>query len=387
VTSARRARLAAAASSARHRKPWQDLGRALVGAAAIAGGGAWWGGTALADTALVALVRPSASAPSATEALNRIQGELTAEGFDVVLVDAPIALASLASLGALGTAGPDGRPGSGAADDRDAVASIELVVDTRERAAELRVIDRVTNKTVTRRTAIEAPEGSQFAQVLAVRAVELLRASLVELLILSRPPPTPVPTAAVRVVAERARAWVASSPRPRPQSTFGFDAGTAVLGGFGGIGPALLGVLRVRRALGRSLQVRATLAGLGTQPTVAASSGSASVAQQLGLVEVLLSPWSDRMFYPVASVGAGAFFVSVDGQAVSPYAAERNSGWSAAVDAGLGAELRLSDHFDIALEAHAFLTRPEQVTRFVGQEQAGVGEPSVLGTLTVVGWL
>jgi hypothetical protein len=359
---------------------------ARLAAAAIAGGGAcgaWWGGAALADTALVALVRPNASTPSATEALNRIQGELAAEGFDVVLVDAPIALAPLAP------AGPDGRPGSlsGASADRDAVASIELVVDTRERAAELRVIDRVTNKTVTRRTAIEAPEGSQFAQVLAVRAVELLRASLVELLILSHPPSTAVPAAAVRVVAEHARTWAADAPHPRPQSTFGFDAGTAVLGGFGGIGPALLGVLRVRRAIGRSFQLRATLAGLGTQPTVVASSGSASVAQQLGLVELLLSPWADRGVHPVASVGAGALFVSVDGQAAPPYAAERSSGWSAAVDAGGGAELRLSDHFDISLEAHAFLTRPEQVTRFVGQEQAGVGEPSLLGTLTVVGWL
>ena len=364
--------------------------RARLAVAAVAGGGvyagacgAWGPGAALADTALVALVRPNASAPSATEALNRIQGELTAEGFDVVLVDAPIVLAPLSPAS-------DARgPGSAAVAvaDRDAVASIELVVDTRERAAELRVIDRVTNKTVTRRTAIEAPEGPQFAQVLAVRAVELLRASLVELLILSHPPSSAVPAAAVQVVVDRARTWVASAPHPRPQPSFGFDAGTAVLGGFGGIAPALLGVLRVRRALGRSFQLRATLAGLGTQPTVTASSGSASVAQQLGLVELVASPWADRVVHPVASVGVGPFFVSVDGQAAAPYAAEQSSGWSVAIDSGVGGEVRLSDHFDISLEAHAFFTRPEQVTRFVGQEQARVGEPSLLFTLTVVGWL
>jgi hypothetical protein len=353
---------------------------ALAGAGAYAGAcGGWWGAGALAESAVVSLVRPAASTPSTAEALNRIEGELTAEGFDVVVVDAPIGLQP---------GGPEARgAGPATAADRDAVASIELVVDTRERAVELRVIDRVTSKTVIRRTVIEAPDGSHFAQVLAVRAVELLRASLVELLILSQPPPSEVPPAAVRVVAERAQTWVARSIRPKRQATFGFDAGTAVLAGFGGIGPALLGVLRVRRTLGRSFQLRATVAGLGTQPTVVAPSGSATVAQQLGLLEVLVTPWADRGVHPVASLGAGPLYIAVDGQAAWPYAPERSSGWSVALDSGIGAEMRLSDHFDISLEAHAFVTQPEQVTRFVGQSQARLGEPSLLGTLTVVGWL
>jgi hypothetical protein len=355
--------------------------RAVVAACAAGGAFAFtslWScaGVAATDSPVVALVRPSTSTASTAEAMNRIQGELTAEGFDVILVDAPIVL----------TDAPD-NPAAAASPDRDAIASIELVVDARDRSAELRVMDRLTNKAVVRRAIIEAPEGPQFAQVLAVRAVELLRASLVEVLVLSHPPPVAVPPAAAKVAVERARTWTESSLDLKRSPAFGFDAGAAVLAGFGGIGPAMVGVLRLRRALGRSFQLRVTAAGLGTQPTVRASSGSASISQDLGLVEVLFTPLPDRVVRPVVSLGAGPFFIAVDGQATSPFSPAQSTGWSAAFDAGVGAEVHLGRHFDLSAEAHAFITRPYQVTRFLGQDDADVSQPTILGTVTVVGWL
>ena len=328
---------------------------------------------AASDSPVVALVRSSGSTASTTEAMNRIQGELTADGFDVILVDAPIVLADT--------------PDASAAPDRDAIASIELVVDTRDRSAELRVMDRLTNKAVVRRATIEAPEGPQFAQVLAVRAVELLRASLVEVLVLSHPPPVAVAPAAAKVAVERARTWTESSLDLTRTATFGFDAGAAVLAGFDGIGPAIVGVLRVRRTLGHALQVRVTVAGLGTQPTVRAPSGSASISQDLGILEVVFTPLQDRVVRPVASLGAGPFYIAVDGQATPPFTPSQSSGWSVAFDAGAGAEVHLGRHFDVSMEAHAFITRPYQVTRFLGQDEADVSQPTLLGTVTMVGWL
>ncbi len=370
------------------------LGVRLV-VAALAGGYAYAcvyagpeGGRALADSPVVALVRPAASTPSTTEALNRIEGELTAEGFDVVMVDAPLTLGPSARDATPVRPGAEGAAASApAGPDREAIASIELVVDARERAAELRVMDRLTNKTVVRRAAIEAPDGPQFAQVLAVRAVELLRASLVEVLILSHPPPTEMPPAAARAAVERARTWTATALDAKGSPSYGFDAGTAVLAGFGGVAPAVLGVLRVRRMFGRALEVRATLAGLGTQPIVHAASGSASITQDLGLVELLFTPWDEHAVRPVVSLGAGPYYVAVDGQATWPYAPTESNGWSVALDGGLGVEVRLGRHFDLSFEAHAVVTQPSQVTRFVGEEQASISEPSLLGTLTVVGWL
>jgi hypothetical protein len=332
------------------------------------------GRRAFADSARVSLVRPNAPTASAREALNRIEGELTAEGFDVAIVDSPVL----------------SEPGSTAAGRQDgtSIASIELIVDADERAAELRVIDRLTNKTVIRRTTLETHEASQVAQVLAVRAVELLRASLVELLIRSHPPPAVAITPAVKVAAERASTWAARALEPQKHSTWGFDAGSAVLVGFGGIDPAVLGVLRARGALGRSVLLRATLAGLGTQPRVSATFGSASVSQAIGLLEVVARFWPESVVRPVASLGAGAMYVGVDGQATSAmYLGARSFGWALALDAGTGVELRLSQHFDLSFEAHAFITRPYQVTHFGEQDGARVSQPSLLGTLTIVGWL
>jgi hypothetical protein len=39
------------------------------------------------------------------------------------------------------------------------------------------------------------------------------------------------------------------------------------------------------------------------------------------------------------------------------------------------------------LEAHAFFAEPYPVVRFLGSEVAGLGRPSLMGTLTVVGGL
>jgi hypothetical protein len=320
----------------------------------------------------VALLRPSSSTALAKEAVNRIQGELTAEGFEVVIVDSPVAW----------------EPGSSPVEAADAIATIELVVDAQQHVAELRVIDRLTNKSVTRRTAIAALADSQLAEVLAVRAVELLRASLVELLIQSHPPPAETVPRAAQVAGQRvASTWAENALEMGRRSNWGFEAGSALLLGFGNVGPALLGVVRVRFALNRSIQLRATAAGLGTQPQVTGRVGSANVSQQLDLIELVAVAWPDRFVHPFASIGAGALYTAVDGHAVWPYGGHQGTGWSAAVDAGLGAELRLSQRFDLAVEAHAFVTSPEQVVRFLGQDVARIGEPSLLGTLTVAGWL
>lgn len=335
---------------------------------------------AFADSARIALVRPQVSTPAITEALTRIQGELTADGFEVVLVDSP------GGLDPASTVGTDKQ-------DLGAVASLGVFVDAGAHAAELRVMDRLTNKIVVRRTAIEAPETSRLAEVLAVRAVELLRASLLELLIESRPPPVagapqPPPTE-MRLASQ----WAAHALRQERQSTWAIEAGTAVILGFGGIGPALLGVIRICGVLVRPLSARVTIAGLGTEPRVdapsgAASGASATVSQQLGLLEFVAGPWADALVHPVVSVGAGALNATVAGQPGSgPFVGLTSSNWSFVADAGAGLQLRLGPRFDVSFEAHAFVAQPYPVARFLDDDVSLGGRPSVLGSLTIVGWL
>jgi len=342
--------------------------RRLVFAFAVVASGAF-GRSAFADSPRVFLVRSNSSTASAKEAMNRIEGELTAEGFHVAIVDSPDT-----ELTKSGEQDPN-------------FVSIELLVDADEQAAELRVIDRLTNKTVVRHTKIEA-QSSQVAQVLAVRAVELLRASLVELLMRShRTPEAAPPSPAIKFATEKASTWAASDLELRRESTWGFDAGTAGLIGFSRIDAALLALIRIRLLLGRTFQLRATFAGLGTEPRVDAPSGSATISQQIGLLELAATPWPDFWLSPVVSIGAGPLFASVDGQGNPGFAGVSSSYWALALDAGTGVALRLSERFDLSFEAHAFFTRPYLVTGFNYADGPSIDQPSLAGTLSVVGWL
>jgi hypothetical protein len=296
-----------------------------------------------------------------------IQGELSGDGFDVVLIDPP-----------------DTSQGSPAGTvDGQALASIEVTVDEDGRGAELRVVDRLTNKTVTRRTTVDATETAQIARVLAVRAVELLRASMVELLM--EEPAKPV-APAQKDQTRRALKWVARALDRERRATWGFDAGVAGLAGFGGVPPALLGVFRVRAAVHRSLELRATFAGLGTEPLVSSALGSARISQEVGLLEGVYLPWPEAFVHPVLSLGVGAMYFSGAGQAVWPYVGEQSSARGFVADAGTGVVLRLDRSFDVSLEVHAFLTEPYPTTQFLDQSGPGLSQPSLLGTLTVVGW-
>jgi len=116
--------------------------------------------SAKASSGRVSLVRSDSADPTIAEALHRIRGELVADGFDVSDVDAL----------------PD--PVPGAAVEAGALAAIQLSVDRGTHVAELRVVDHLTNKIVIRRTLVEESTTDHAAELLAVRAVELLRASM-----------------------------------------------------------------------------------------------------------------------------------------------------------------------------------------------------------------
>jgi hypothetical protein len=178
-----------------------------------------------ADSALVVLVRPSAQSTVVTEAITRIRGELIADGFEVAIVDAP----------------PGSEPASVLARaDRQtgAAATLGLFLQADASAAELWVVDRLTNKTVVRSVEITKSKAASAPEVLARRSVELLRASLLEILVDAQKRPTVSP--APRAQASR---WV-SQALERPRSSWGVEAGAQALGGFGGVGIAVLPVAR-----------------------------------------------------------------------------------------------------------------------------------------------
>jgi hypothetical protein len=117
----------------------------------------------------VILLRPPSAPAAVSEALIRLQAELNVEGFDAQVTEVDL--------------GPDVRASlEKVAPTMSATAVVAVVAGGEPASAELWVVDRVTGKTVVRRVHAD-PKAARIAEVLSVRAVELLRASFLELAI------------------------------------------------------------------------------------------------------------------------------------------------------------------------------------------------------------
>jgi hypothetical protein len=321
-----------------------------------------------AESALVVLVRPSAQSEIVSEAITRIRGELIADGFEVSVVDAP----------------PGSDPASvlARADQQTgASATLGLFLHADAKAAELWVVDRLTNKTVVRSVEMSKAPAASVPEVLARRSVELLRASLLEILVDAQKRPLSGP--APRAQASR---WAAKALEPQP-SSFGVEAGAQVLGGFGGVGAALMPVARMRVVLNPRFAARLTLSGLGTRPQVETAEGTATVRQEIGLLEVIGEIAPQGWLRTSISLGAGAYHVGVDASASSPYAGHDDGYVAFAADGGAGLAVSLTSVFALSFEGHAILVTPYPVIRFLGVEIGEIKNPLLSGVLTLVGRL
>lgn len=321
---------------------------------------------ARAETALVVLVRPTPPSSIVHEAITRIRGELMADGFNVLVVGAVPGEDARSMLSRVGQ-------------ETGAAATLGLVVDADAQHAHVWVVDRVTNKTVLRSLEMPTISAHSAPDVLARRAVELLRASLLEILLSSQ-------EAAVKNPQARAQAarWAARGLKP---SRWGVEAGAQILGGFTGIDLALMPVARARFALGRGLSARLTLAGLGTRPRVVSKAGSATVSQALGLGELVGQVAWRRWLRPFVSLGAGAYHIGIEGSAAYPYLGLEDERFVFAADAGAGLALSLTSSLALSLEGHATLVTPYPVIRFLELSRVEVGNPLAGAALTLVAQL
>ena len=319
--------------------------------------------------ATVILVRPEHPKAVTAEALVRMHGELVSAGFDVQITAT--------------TTGADPRTSlEQTASGNNVDAVVALLGDATPGSVEVWVIDRVTGKSVVRRIPSQ-PESDRAAEILAIRAIELLRASLLEVAMASgrEPPVVPKPPP-----AEVTR-FVEHALEPRRGSRVAIEVGGSGVANFDKVGPALLPLIRLDLALGRYCLIRATAAGLGTRSHVEAPKSSAEVAQQFGLVEAALRLRPQRRVQPFFSLGAGARYTSAEGRAVWPNQGLTAGQWSFLADAGAGLRLSLHSRFELALEVHAQLAQPYPVIRVLGSPVATAGRPDLLPTLTLIAWL
>ena len=317
----------------------------------------------------VILVRPPAAPPSVAEALVRLRGELIAAGFDAEVIELALGADVRASLERVAPASTG-----------SATALVAVIASPEPGSAELWVIDRVTGKTVVRRVNAGSADAPRMAEVLAVRAVELLRASFLELAIANRP--APEQPATTEPVVER---W-AIQTLEEPDWTWAVEAGAGTADAIGGVWNPILSVARLERAFGWRFCGRLTFEGLGTDARVTTPSGYADVSQTAALAEGIVRFRRGRRLEPLLSVGAGAFRLTADGHETAPYQGVSGARWAAAGDVGVGVRLPVRRRrFEIGVEVHALLAQPYPTVRFFDAQVTQAGRPSLIGSLTLLG--
>ncbi|MES1208025.1 MAG: hypothetical protein ABUS79_18985 [Pseudomonadota bacterium] len=320
----------------------------------------------------VVLVRPAAAPPSVTEALVRLRGELIGAGFDADVLDLPLGADVRASLEKFAP------PASGAS----ATALVAVVASADPGTAELWVIDRVTGKTVVRRVNAAAGDPARVAEILAVRAVELLRASFLELAI------TPATEAAPRPATTPAVERWATAPLDSRDWTWAIEAGGATAAAVSGPWNVFLPVARIERAFGRRACVRVGFAGLGTASRVTTPNGYADLSQTVVVAETVLRFRRGQRLEPLISAGVGALRLDADAHPSATYQAVGGARWGAAGDLGAGVRVPLRGRrLEVGAEAHAVFAQPYPTAQYFGHEVARVGRPTLLATVTLLGGL
>ncbi|HVY25644.1 MAG TPA: hypothetical protein VHB79_03805 [Polyangiaceae bacterium] len=305
----------------------------------------------------VLLVRPPASDTALSEAFNRLRAELQLQDFEVEVLDSNEHPLSPEELEA-------------AAQRLDAFAGVALNRLGTSANADVSIADRVTGKITMRRLAIA---GQDSPRILAVRAVDLLRASLRELPIDQRPPPdvigvsvTPAPPA-VRAFTERRTHFQVSAAAAALASTQDISSGYGATLGFW---------YRPTERLGVGVHVVGPLVGARFRATT----GSATLRQELAQVRATFDILSSGRFELGPVLGAGVYHLQAQGEVVPPLNSKTSGVWSFAGSGGIEARLHLTEALALGGSVQGLLLSPRPVVA-VDTELEELGQPLLLATV------
>jgi hypothetical protein len=318
----------------------------------------------------VVLLRPEPADPALSEALIRMEGELRADGFEVKIVPRALDRSPLESIDVAGRA--------------LAPAAIIGIFGDRKVGLEFWIADRLTGKKVVRRLDAESVDGAA-PETLAIRAAELLRASMVELDITPNTPTSrPNASQPAPPVAPALSGAQAVGPVP---SRVALEVGVGTALGLDGIGPSFVPIVRLQWAALSTLRVRVGGFGFGRPAGISAPQGSAAISQDTATVDGVFLPRPLATLSPRLSFGVGASHFGVEGRGIAPNEGTNVSRWLAAVDAGLGVAYRRNTFIEVALEAHAIFLEPYPIVQIGNQTNATAGRPTILLSATLAGWL
>jgi hypothetical protein len=367
------------------------LGASCVVAALTFASRAWADGAEL-----VTVVKPARGDAWLGEATTRLAAELKSAGFQVKI----------------------DKTAEGISADR--VATIAIVATSRGAEADVWVSDGISDDLRVRRIIETDTTSPNAASDLAVRSVELLRASLMKATPAERqklspkiaawldevhapelapPSVTKPPAASARVVARSPpnvespnatpseMSFVTEAPKPETRNaehrTISVEAGLGFLTSPGS-GVAFLPVIaRAGLELSHGFGVRV---GGASALSVTRTEGTASVAVRQSFVtaEATYDFASPRArLVPRASLGAGLYLLEADGRAKSPYFGLHPRFAGALVDGGVGVAVRIRPGVAIAADLSALLLEPEPAVTARGVTIFHTGRPAAFGVLGV----
>ncbi|HET9954032.1 MAG TPA: hypothetical protein VFQ61_05995 [Polyangiaceae bacterium] len=315
----------------------------------------------------VALVRPeSPSGASDTlllDACNRLRAELELQHFETEVVSAPLGEHTADSLTEI-------------ARKVGAIAGIALVhrEPLSSTAVEIWLVDRISGKTTLRR--IELGRTPDASSVLAIRAVDLLRASFEEFQSVGEPPPEvaevdrrPPPPAVRQFATSELRSYAVAIQ------------GVGLLNGptlGASYGPAL-GVARCFADFELWLLAAGPLVGADFE----ASQGGASSRQEMAWLEARGWLMGTRDFHAGLGAGLGGHFLQAEGQAEPPLRSRSDSTWGFVGLISAHAQLQLSSRLALGFSLRALALMPRQGIAVL-DERVKLQQPLLSSTAGVV---
>jgi hypothetical protein len=306
----------------------------------------------------VVLVPPAPEDAILNDAFNRLQAELNIHAFDVQVVPTLLGADPTEALTRVAQAS-------------DALASIALLHREQQTVVQIWLVDRVSGKATMR--ALQVDLGADAANLLAIRAVDLLRESLREFTPEQKPP------ADIINVDRRAVPLVVQRLVERPTPKFALRADVVALYQWPrlglGVGPSLGGAYK----LGDSIELGLNVAGpiVGTQ--FETNEGSTTIRQEL--------VWADarwqllRTSRLTLSIGlvAGALVLNAQGQPKPPLVGKAATLWSFLGGFGLHSQMPLASRVALEFSVVALGTAPKLGVALY-DEQTVIGLPILAAT-------
>jgi hypothetical protein len=265
------------------------------------------------------------------------------------------------------------------------VAAAVWITGIDQPTMEIWVVDLVTGKTVQRSIEREAGRSGSSSRVLAMRVIELLRASFREIAASPEPPQESEvkPSSAVRAMAvaretgSEKQANVARTRKPSPEATTRLSVilGPGIELSIGGIAPSFQVCIglhwRFSSPWGIATYLRASTVGV----TVAGDNGSAKVfVSGIGVGPYYLLAAPTSRWQPDIGVGIAWVAAYMKGKAVEPAEGKSALATSPALFARAGLVVHAVGAVGVRLDVEAGSVLPPVVVRFAGHDQATWGQ-------------